>query len=354
MPGWSSNSEVREMPSVSTIWHRPLHRYCGLAVAFLLTSAPAAALDYQTAATQAILVDFDTGTVLFEKNPDETMYPASMTKIMTALLVFEQLREGRLSLDDELPVSEEAWRKGGSKMFVHVGSKIKIGDLLHGIIVQSGNDASIVVAEGLAGSEAAFADRMTRRAREIGMTRTTFRNSTGWPDEAHVTTSRDLALLARHVIAGFPELYKLYAEKEFTYGKSLDGKPITQSNRNPLLYRMAGADGLKTGHTEASGYGLTASATRDDRRLIMVINGLDSVQARSEESQRLLEWGFREFENVHLFEPGETVTNADVWLGSKPVVPLVIEGGLALTLPRAARRSKPVPRSRNCGSPGLA
>lgn len=298
--------------------------------------------DFSTAAAQAILVDFDTGAVLYEKNADETMYPASMTKIMTTLLAFERLRDGSLSLDDELPVSEKAWRKGGSKMFVRVGSSVKVGDLLRGVIVQSGNDASIVIAEGLGGSEAAFADRMTERARELGLEHTVFRNSTGWPDPAHVTTARDLAKLAYHVIATYPEYYTIYAEKEFTYGKSLDGKPITQSNRNPLLFRVAGADGLKTGHTEASGYGLTASAKNGDRRLIMVINGLDSVKARAEESQRLIEWGFREFDNKRLFAAGETVTTADVWLGDAATVPLVVDEAITITVPRAARRAMKV------------
>ena len=321
---------------------RRLIAVASIAVALATGATTASALDYTTSAKQAILLDFDTGSVLYAKNADEIMFPASMTKIMTAMLAFERLRDGSLSMDDELPVSEEAWRKGGSKMFVHVGEKVKVGELLHGIIVQSGNDASIVVAEGLAGSETAFADRMTERARAIGMTHTTFRNSTGWPDPEHVTTAHDMAILAHYVIANFPELYKIYEVKEYTYGKSLDGKDITQSNRNPLLYRMPGADGLKTGHTEASGYGLTASAKRGDRRLVMVINGLDSVQARAEESQRLLEWGFREFDNVRLFAAGETVTNADVWLGDTPTVPLVIKDEVAITIPRTAKRDMKV------------
>lgn len=314
----------------------------GLAIALAGGAPQVGALDFSTSGKQAILLDYDTGTILFEKNAEEIMYPASMTKIMTALMAFERLRDGSLSLDDELAVSEAAWRKGGSKMFVRVGSKVKVSDLLHGIIVQSGNDASIVVAEGLAGSETAFADRMTERGREIGLENTVFRNSTGWPDTDHVTTAHDLARLAGYVIANFPDLYAIYSSKQFTYGKSLDGKPITQSNRNPLLYRMSGADGLKTGHTEASGYGLTASAKRGDRRLIMVINGLDSVKARAEESQRLLEWGFREFDNVRFFAAGETVTNADVWLGDTPTVPLIIEKDLAVTMPRTALRGMKV------------
>ncbi len=305
----------------------------------LLSGTAIFAADFNTAAKQAILMDFDTGAVLFEKNSDEVMYPASMTKIMTAMMAFDRLRDGSLSLDDELPVSEQAWRKGGSKMFVRVGSKVKVRDLLQGIIVQSGNDASIVVAEGIAGSEAAFADQMTARAHEIGMAQTVFRNSTGWPDPEHVTTAHDLARLARYVIAENPAHYAIYAEKEYTYGKSPDGKPIKQPNRNPLLYSVPGADGLKTGHTEASGYGLTASAKRGDRRLIMVINGLNSVKARSEESRRLIEWGFREFDNYKMFEAGEAVTNADVWLGDAASVPLVIGDALTVTLPRAARRA---------------
>lgn len=224
-------------------------RCCAVALIVASLLAPnGSAAEFKTAAKQALLLDYDTGAVLFEKNAEEIMFPASMTKIMTALLAFERLRDGSLSLDDELPVSEEAWRKGGSKMFVRVDTKVTVGELLHGIIVQSGNDASIVVAEGLAGSEAAFAEQMTDRAREIGLVSTTFRNSTGWPDPDHVTTARDLAMLARHVITEHPDLYSLYGIKEYTYGKSLDGKPITQSNRNPLLYRVAGADGLKTGH----------------------------------------------------------------------------------------------------------
>jgi serine-type D-Ala-D-Ala carboxypeptidase (penicillin-binding protein 5/6) len=313
-------------------------------LALALTGGPgtAPAADFDTSAKEAILLDYDTGAVLFEKNPDEAMHPASMTKIMTALMAFEQLQAGSLSLEDELPVSEEAWRKGGSRMFVQVGTSVKVSDLLQGIIVQSGNDASIVLAEGLAGNEPAFADLMTEKARAIGMTHTVFRNSTGWPDDAHVTTSRDMAILAKYVITNYPELYAIYSEKEYTYGTSPDGKPITQSNRNPLLYRLPGTDGLKTGHTEASGYGLTASVKRGDRRLIMVINGLDSVKARADESQRLVEWGFREFDNYQLFTAGETVTQADVWLGDMATVPLVIKDDLAITLPRSARRDMKV------------
>jgi D-alanyl-D-alanine carboxypeptidase (penicillin-binding protein 5/6) len=266
------------------------------------------------------------------------MFPASMSKIMTSLLVFDELRAGRLQLDSMFRVSEKAWRMGGSKMFVGLKDDIKIEDLLRGVIVQSGNDASIVIAEGISGTEEAFAERMTERAMEIGMKNTQFRNATGWPDPDHVTTAQDLALLATHLIREYPKFYSLYSEREFTYGKSLDGKPITQGNRNPLLYKAVGADGLKTGHTQAAGFGLTASAVRGERRLVMVINGLDSVRARSSESERLLNWGFRVFDNYQLFEAGETVEEAKVWLGDAGFVPLVIEHDLAVTIPKSSRR----------------
>jgi D-alanyl-D-alanine carboxypeptidase (penicillin-binding protein 5/6) len=310
-----------------------------LAVSGVAHSAPPS---FQTAARQAILMDFDTGAVLFEKNADAQMFPASMTKLMTSVLAFDELRAGRLSLDDTFNVSETAWRKGGSKMFVRVKDDIRIEDLLRGVIVQSGNDASIVIAEGIAGSEEAFAERMTARGREIGLEGTVFRNATGWPDPQHVTTARDLAKLARFMIGEYPDFYPYYSEKEFTYGKSLEGKPITQGNRNPLLYKSVGADGLKTGHTEASGYGLTASAIRDGRRLVMVINGLDSVRERSSESERLINWGFQVFDNYELFKAGETVETAKVWLGDVATVPLVIEDNLTITIPRSARRNMKV------------
>lgn len=297
---------------------------------------------FQTPAKQAILLDFDTGAVLYEKNADASMYPASMTKLMTSILAFDELKAGRLSLDDTFRVSETAWRKGGSKMFVRVNSDVRIEDLLRGVIVQSGNDASIVIAEGIAGTEEAFAERMTERGRQIGLESTVFRNATGWPDPEHVTTARDLAKLARFLIRQYPEFYPYYSEKEFTYGKSLDGKPITQGNRNPLLYKSIGADGLKTGHTEASGYGLAASASRDGRRLVLVVNGLDSVRARSSETERLINWGFQVFDNYQLFQAGETVEDAKVWLGDAVTVPLVIEEDLTITIPKSARRNMKV------------
>lgn len=323
-----------------------IRKLCGSGVvvlALLFASvASAAPPSFQTTAKQAILIDFDTGSVLFAKNADTPMFPASMTKIMTSIMVFDELRAGRLQLDSTFRVSENAWRKGGSKMFVRVKDDIKVEDLLRGIIVQSGNDASIVVAEGLAGSEEAFGAQMTERARKIGLQNTIFRNATGWPDPDHVTSASDLAKLAVFLIREYPDFYSYYSEKEFTYGKSLDGKPITQGNRNPLLYKGVGADGLKTGHTEASGFGLTASAIRGDRRLVMVINGLNSVRARSSESERLINWGFQVFDNYPLFQAGETVESAKVWLGDAGTVPLIIEDELTITIPKSARRNMKV------------
>jgi len=306
-----------------------------LAASFLflaLAVSPALAEPIETSAREAILIDATTGTVLFEKNADEITHPSSMTKMMTMYLVFEALADGRLKLDDTLPVSEEAWRMGGSKMFVEVGTRVSVEDLIRGVVVQSGNDATIVLAEGLAGSEAAFAEQMTEKAHELGMTSTTFRNASGWPDPEHVTTVRDLATLAMHTINDFPQYYPYYSETSFTYSG------IDQSNRNPLLYANMGADGLKTGHTEDAGYGLTGSAVRDDRRLILVINGVESSQKRAEEGERILEWGFREFDAYDLLAAGEPVTDAEVWLGDSSTVPLVLAEDLKITMSRDARR----------------
>ncbi len=308
-------------------------------VAALLAGAPAAAIE--TIARQAILVEVTTGTILFEKNADQPMAPASMSKMMTTYMAFERLRNSSLSLDDTFLVSENAWRKGGAKsggstMFLEPGSRVSIENLLRGVIVQSGNDASIVIAEGLSGSEQAFAEKMTARGRELGLENTVFRNATGWPDPEHKTTARDLSILARRTIGDFPEFYHYYAERDFAYNG------IRQGNRNPLLYKEMGADGLKTGHTKESGFGLAASVQRNERRLILVVNGLPSSKARARESERLVEWGFREFSNYTLFNAGDAVTEAEVWLGKAPNVSLVIEQGLVITLPRKARRGMKV------------
>ncbi|WP_296996359.1 MULTISPECIES: D-alanyl-D-alanine carboxypeptidase family protein [unclassified Thalassospira] len=306
----------------------------GSVMAMSMSSASAQAIE--TNAREAFIMDFDTGAVLLDKEGDTLTEPASMTKMMTVHMLFKYIKDGRVSMDDTFHVSEKAWRKGGSKMFVEVNSNVSVSDLLHGIIVQSGNDAAIVVAEGLGGSEEAFAEAMTEEARAIGMTKSVFKNATGWPAEGHLVTVRDLAILARDTIRNFPDLYELYSVKEFTYNG------IRQPNRNPLLGTSAGVDGLKTGHTEAAGYGLTASAERDDRRLILVVNGLDSVRERRTESQKLLDWGFREFDNYDLFAEGETVSSANVWLGSEPKVDLVADKEVLLTLPRTASRDMKV------------
>lgn len=295
------------------------------------TAGGAVAGNIDTIARQAILLDMTTQTVLFEKNADERMPPSSMSKIMTMYMVFDALREGRLKLDDTLSVSQRAWKMGGSKMYVELNNSIKIDDLIKGVIVQSGNDACVVLAEGLAGSEEEFARRATAKAKEIGLTGTNLVNATGWPDPQHYMTARDLSRLAQRLVIDFPEYYHYYSIREFTYHK------IKQGNRNPLLYRNIGADGLKTGHTDAAGYGLTASAERDGRRLVLVVNGLPNMQARADESARLIEWGFREFQNYALFKKGDVVDETKVWLGQAPTVPVTVADDVKVTMTPAER-----------------
>jgi D-alanyl-D-alanine carboxypeptidase (penicillin-binding protein 5/6) len=285
-----------------------------------------------TQARQAIMIDYDTGAVLLEKNPDDRMPPSSMSKLMTMYVVFDLLKAGRLTLDQQMPVSERAWRMGGSKMFVQIGTQVSVENLARGVIVQSGNDACIVLAEGISGSEQQFAELMNETARRIGLRNSNFRNATGWPDPEHRMTARDLAVLAQRIITDHPEYYRFYNERSFRWND------ITQENRNPTLARVAGADGLKTGHTEEAGFGLTASAIRGGRRLILVVNGLNSMRQRAEESERLLEWGFREFDNVVLFRAAETVEEVPVHLGERATVPLVAGRDLIVTLPRQWRR----------------
>ena len=295
----------------------------------LITSALAQSL-LETRAEQAILIDVTTGATLLEKNADQLMPTSSMSKVMTMYAVFIRIKNGELSLDDRLPVSEKAWRMGGSKMFVEYGNDIRVEDLIQGVIVQSGNDATIVLAEGLAGSETAFADELNRLASDLGMENSQFRNASGWPAQGHYSTARDLAKLAVAIINEFPEFYHYYSQTEFTY------HDIRQTNRNPLLYRNVGADGLKTGHTQAAGYGLIGSAARDERRLVLVLNGLESARARAEESVRLLEYGFREFRLLTPFNAGDTVDEAQTWLGAAPTVPIVVRDKVQLVVPRAA------------------
>ena len=291
------------------------------------------------AAREYILLDFLTGAVLDSKRADERMPPSSMSKLMTAYMAFDAIKAGRVSLDDEMTVSNNAWKiggaaSGGSTMFLNPGDKVKIENLLRGMIIQSGNDACIVLAENLAGSEEAFAEKMNAKAKEIGLINSNFMNATGLPHPEHYMTVRDLTVLARRIIADFPEYYSLYSETNFTYNG------ITQGNRNPLLYKVdSGADGLKTGHTEAAGYGLTASAIRNGRRLILAANGMASIKSRDEETSKLMDWGFREFTNRNLFVAGAKVTDAEVWLGDKASIPLIIQRDLVVTLPRAQAQS---------------
>lgn len=306
--------------------------FAAVLVVFAASLAPPPAAAYETPATAGILVDLQTDQVLFAKNPDLPVPTASMSKLMTVLMVFERLKQGSLTLEDTLPVSEKAWRKGGSKMFVEVGTRVSIEDLLQGIIVQSGNDACIVVAEGLAGSEEAFAEQMTARAQELGLTNTTLKNASGWPDPDHEMSVRDLATVASILITEYPEYYHYFSQREFEYSG------IRQRARNPLLYRDSGVDGLKTGHTENAGYGLTASAERDGRRLVLVLTGLETAGQRARESELLLEYGFRNFTNYALFRAGNAVENADVWLGEQPEVPLVVEEDVVVSLTAEGRR----------------
>ena len=302
------------------------------AASFALCLGAAAASAMETSAKQAYILDMETGAVLLEKDPDTPTPPASLSKLMTIYMIFDQLKSGDLSLDDKFVVSRKAWRMGGSKMFVEVDKQVRVEDLLRGIVVQSGNDACIVIAEGLSGSESAFAEAMNQKAKELGLNDSHLVNSTGWPADAHLMSPRDLAVLSRLIIEDFPEYYPYFAEKSFRYNK------IKQGNRNPLLYRDTGADGLKTGHTRASGYGLVASAIRNGRRIVMVLTGMRSARARSFESRRLLNWAFQSFRNYTLFEQGAEVEHADVWLGQEDTVPLVTERAIKVSLPRASRR----------------
>jgi D-alanyl-D-alanine carboxypeptidase (penicillin-binding protein 5/6) len=255
---------------------------------------------------------------------------------MTAYIVFGMLKEGRAKLTDELPVSERAWRLQGSKMFVPIGGRISIDDLLKGVIIQSGNDACLVLAEGLAGSEEAFVELMNQKAKEIGLKDSHFANVSGLPDPDHWMTARDLATLAIRTINDFPEYYHYYSEMDYDFNN------IKQGNRNPLLYKNVGADGLKTGHTEEAGYSLTASVVRDNRHIILVLSGLPTMKARAQESERLIEWAFREFSDYRLFAAGDKVDDGEVWLGAEPKVPLSVDKDFVVTLPRKARKDMKV------------
>jgi D-alanyl-D-alanine carboxypeptidase (penicillin-binding protein 5/6) len=290
---------------------------------------------FDTKAPYAVLMDYDSGTVLFEKAADERFEPASMAKLGTAEYVFNELKEGRLSLDDAFTISEHAWRtggapSGGSAMYAEIHSRVPLRFLLRGLLVQSGNDAAIAIAEGIAGSEAAFADRLTHRAAELGLKNSRWQNAPGLHDPNQYVTARDLAILARRIISSYPEYYPIFSEPEFTWNN------IRQTNRNPLLDDNIGADGLKTGYIKESGYGITASAKRNEQRLILVIAGLESEADRVAEATKLLDWGFRNFLQVTVFEEGELVAGATVYGGLVGEVPLKAEGAIRVLVPRDA------------------
>ena len=313
----------------------------GLALALGLQSLAAAAAPVlvpsppRLAASSWILMDAETGRILVEENADERLPPASLTKMMTDYIAASEIEAGRIGLDDEVPISERAWRTGGSKMFVRVGDRVRLEDLIRGIVIQSGNDASVAVAEYIAGSEDAFADLMNQQAQLLGMENTRFVNATGWPAEGHHASARDLAILARRIVRDFPEHYAYYAEREFTYGEDFQtGEPITQRNRNDLLWLDQTVDGIKTGHTEEAGYCLVASAERDGMRLVSVVMGTDSARARAQESQTLLRYGFRFFETVEVYAGGEELERQPLWKGVSDEVAVGLPEDLVLTLVR--------------------
>ena len=285
-----------------------------------------------TNAKHAYIVDFQTGAVIYDKLAEERLDPASMSKLMTVYMLFDALKRGDVKLTDTFHVSKKAWAMQGSKMFVDIDSDVTVEDLIRGMIIQSGNDACIVVAEGLAGSEEAFADRMNKKAVEIGLTGSHFTNATGWPDANHYMTAKDIEVLSDRLIRDFPEYYPYFSEHEFTW------HGIKQGNRNPLLYRTgSGVDGLKTGHTEDAGFGVSATAVRDGRRIIMVVHGLTGMQERADEAGQLLDWAFRETGNYTVASKGSVLAEAPVEYGDSPAVPLTVSQDLVLTLPKGDR-----------------
>lgn len=280
------------------------------------------------AASGYLLKDFDSGRILAEENADQRLEPASLTKLMTAYVVFQELRDGNIRLQDQVLVSKKAWRTPGSRMFIEVGKKVTVEDLLKGMIVQSGNDASVALAEYVAGSEDAFANLMNEKAAQLGMNDTHFVNATGLPDPEHYTTPRDILKVAAATIRDFPEMYRIYSVKEFTFNK------IRQRNRNGLLWRDESVDGMKTGHTKAAGYCLVASARRNDMRLLSVVMGTASEDARLDATQALLNYGFRFYQTHRLYGAGEVLSRARVWKGEQEKVPLGLEQDLYVTIPR--------------------
>ena len=263
-----------------------------------------------------LLIDFQSGDELASKNADQKIEPASITKVMTAYVIYQELAKGSITLEEKVLISKKAWEMKGSRMFIKVGSKIKLDELLHGLIIQSGNDSAVALAEHIAGSEEAFVSRMNLVAKEIGLKNTHFTNVTGWPATDHYTTARDIALLAKHLIVDYPEHYKLYAEKEYTYAN------INQKNRNQLLWKDDTVDGIKTGHTESAGFCLLASAKRNNMRLISVVLGASSTKERTAYTRQLLEYGFKHYETHLLYKAGAVLTEAHVWKGDENQVPL--------------------------------
>ncbi|MDO5647798.1 D-alanyl-D-alanine carboxypeptidase family protein [Paracoccus sp. (in: a-proteobacteria)] len=301
-------------------------------VAVLALAAPVRAFD--TNATAAWVLDVNTHTVLMEKNADAPIPPASMSKLMTLYMLFEALEDGRLSMDTQLPVSTKARQMGGSTMFLNERDRPTVAQLIKGIIVLSGNDACVVVAEGLAGTEDAFARQMTERGRQMGLTHSTFKNSTGWPHPEHRMSAEDLGIVALRLIEDFPQYYSDFALTEYRFD---DRAPSNRYNRNPILSLGIGADGLKTGHTQEAGYGLVGSAQQDGRRVIFVISGLQTDRARAEESERIVNWAFRQFSMQTLVPAGETVTQAPVWLGTQSRVGLTAQNGVNVLIPAGAQ-----------------
>lgn len=303
----------------------------GLTVLLCSTVCGFNAMGFETAARNAILMDYDTGEYLFEKNIAESVPPASMSKLMTVYILMSKIKDGSIKLDDTFSVSENAWRKGGaatggSTMFLSIGDNVSVENLIKGIVIQSGNDACIVVAENVAGSEDDFVILMNKTAKKLGLKNSHFENATGLPHPDHRMSMEDLAILARHIIKEFPELYHYFSQKEFVYNN------IKQGNRNPLLYTMKGADGLKTGHTEEAGFCLAASATKGERRLIEVMSGMSSNRERSEEAERLMSWGFREFNNFKILTKGQTMATAKVWYGKEDSVNLTVADDVLKTV----------------------
>jgi len=337
---------IMDMNSVGNVLRSPFARWGAAAVVICAVasavaapnpvSGPKASDGYQTAAAHAILIEADSGSVLFEKTADDLIPPASLSKLMTQEVVFNEIKQGRLKPTTEFIVSTNAWRRGGapshtSSMFIPIHSKVSVDDLLHGAIIQSANDACIALAEGISGNESTFAELMTKRARELGLTKSTFGNSTGLPDPRQLMTSRELGKLARHIIETYPDYYKYYSEREFTWNK------IRQYNRNPLLPMTIGADGLKTGFTKEAGYGLVGSAVQNGLRLIVVVNGLRSEKERADEAKKLLEWGFHSFQSGVLFAEGQEIAQAKLYGGVRGHVPLTARKEVRLMVPRGSR-----------------